>query len=141
MTIQQLEYIVALNTYRHFVSASEHCGVTQPTLSTMIKKLEAELDTVIFDRSKQPIEPTAMGERIIQQAEKSLREMRKINELVISETQSLSGTLKVGVIPTLATYLIPEFIHLFAQSYNEVELIIYFPAFFSIKKYEFLLIT
>lgn len=124
MTLQQLEYIVALNAYRHFVTASEHCGVTQPTLSMMIKKLETELDTIIFDRSKQPIEPTSIGLRIIQQAEKSIREMRKINELVLNETQSLAGPLKIGVIPTLATYLIPEFIHAFSHLYKDVELTI-----------------
>lgn len=124
MTIQQLEYIVALNQHRHFVKASEHCRVTQPTLSLMIKKLEEELDVVIFDRAKHPIEPTAMGVRIIEQAEKSLREMRKIGEMVISETQTLAGPLKIGVIPTLAPYLVPEFIERFTHNYNLVELTI-----------------
>lgn len=124
MTIQQLEYIVALNQHRHFVKASEHCRVTQPTLSLMIKKLEEELDVVIFDRAKHPIEPTAMGVRIIEQAEKSLREMRKIGEMVVSETQTLAGPLKIGVIPTLAPYLVPEFIERFTHNYNQVELTI-----------------
>lgn len=124
MTIQQLEYIVALNQHRHFVKASEHCRVTQPTLSLMIKKLEEELDVVIFDRAKHPIEPTAMGVRIIEQAEKSLHEMRKIGEMVVSETQTLAGPLKIGVIPTLAPYLVPEFIERFTHNYNLVELTI-----------------
>lgn len=124
MTIQQLEYIVALNQHRHFVKASEHCRVTQPTLSLMIKKLEEELDVVIFDRTKHPIEPTAMGVRIIEQAEKSLHEMRKIGEMVVSETQTLAGPLKIGVIPTLAPYLVPEFIERFTHNYNLVELTI-----------------
>ncbi len=122
MTIQQLEYIVALNTFRHFVKASEHCGVTQPTLSLMVKKLESELEVVIFDRAKQPIEPTAMGVRIIEQAEKTLREMRKLGEMVTSETQTLAGPLRIGVIPTLAPYLVPEFIGLFTKEYSLVEL-------------------
>ena len=124
MTIQQLEYIVALNQHRHFVKASEHCRVTQPTLSLMIKKLEEELDVVIFDRAKHPIEPTAMGVRIIEQAEKSLHEMRKIGEMVVRETQTLAGPLKIGVIPTLAPYLVPEFIERFTHNYNLVELTI-----------------
>lgn len=124
MTIQQLEYIVALNQHRHFVKASEHCRVTQPTLSLMIKKLEEELDVVIFDRARHPIEPTAMGVRIIEQAEKSLREMRKIGEMVVRETQTLAGPLKIGVIPTLAPYLVPEFIERFTHNYNLVELTI-----------------
>lgn len=66
MTIQQMEYIVAVNRHRHFVKASEECGVTQPTLSTMIQKLEDELNVKIFDRNKHPVEPTETGERIIQ---------------------------------------------------------------------------
>ena len=78
MTIQQMEYIVAVNKYRHFVTASEKCGVTQPTLSMMIQKLEEELEIKIFDRTKHPIEPTNMGLRIIRQAEASLFEIRKI---------------------------------------------------------------
>ncbi len=122
MTLQQLEYIVAVNKHRHFVTASEQCGVTQPTLSLMIQKLELELGVTIFDRAKHPIEPTAMGQRLIAQAEITLREMRKLKEMVHTETESLSGSLKIGVIPTLAPYLIPEFIHLFKTKYQEVDL-------------------
>jgi Transcriptional regulator len=122
MTVQQLEYIIALNKHRHFVTASEQCGVTQPTLSTMIQKLESELGVSIFDRSKHPIEPTAMGARLISQAETTLREMRKMKEMVESETESLSGALKIGVIPTLAPYLVPEFIHSFRELYSQVML-------------------
>lgn len=124
MTIQQLEYIVAVNRSRHFVSASEQCGVRQPTLSQMIQKLENELGVKIFDRSKHPVEPTAMGLRLINQAEKALRELKKINELVLSETESLSGPLKIGVIPTLAPYLIPDFVHEFSAHYKSIDLTI-----------------
>lgn len=122
MTLQQLEYIVALNKHRHFVSAAKHCNVTQPTLSTMINKLEAELDVSIFDRSKQPVAPTAMGEKIIAQAEISLRELQKMQDLVDSETQLMKGPLNVGVIPTLATYLIPGFINSFTSHYPAIDL-------------------
>lgn len=122
MTIQQLEYIVALNKFRHFVKASEHCGVAQPTLSMMIRKLETELDVVIFDRKKQPIEPTAMGKRLIAQAEISLKEMRKMGEMVEAETEIISGPFKLGVIPTLAPYLVPKFINLFSKKCTGVEL-------------------
>jgi len=125
MTLQQLEYIVAVNKCRHFVSASQLCGITQPTLSLMIKKLEAELDVSIFDRSKQPVEPTSMGARIIEQAEIALREIKKIGEMVETETQTLSGPLKLGVIPTLAAYLVPDFIGNFSKNYSEVELSIF----------------
>ena len=68
MTLQQLEYIVALSKTKHFVHAAEMCGVTQPTLSMMIQKLEDELDVKIFDRSKHPIAITAIGLKIIEQA-------------------------------------------------------------------------
>ena len=124
MTIQQLEYIVALNKFRHFVTASKECGVTQPTLSMMIQKLENELDVSIFDRSKHPIEPTEVGLRIINQAEATLRELKKVKQVVIDETESLSGPLNIGVIPTLSPYLIPQFIKEFKFNYPEIQLTI-----------------
>ncbi len=124
MTIQQLEYIVALNKFRHFVTASKECGVTQPTLSMMIQKLETELDVSIFDRSKHPIEPTDIGLRIIDQAESTLRELRKVKQVVVSETESLAGPLHIGVIPTLSPYLIPKFINEFKKNYPEIQLTI-----------------
>jgi LysR family transcriptional regulator, hydrogen peroxide-inducible genes activator len=122
MTLQQLEYIVALNKYRHFVSASEHCGVAQPTLSLMIKKIETELDVIIFDRSKHPIEPTKIGQCIIEQAEITLREMNKIQGIVSYDKEKLSGPLRIGVIPTLSSYLVPDFIYHYTQNYPKVEL-------------------
>lgn len=124
MTVQQLEYIVAVNKHRHFVSASEQCGVTQPTLSLMIQKLEAELNVTIFDRSKHPVEPTAMGLKLIRQAEATLREMNKMKEMVEYETGSMEGQLKLGVIPTLAPYLIPEFINNFRKDCPQIQLTI-----------------
>ncbi|MEG1586371.1 MAG: LysR substrate-binding domain-containing protein [Bacteroidales bacterium] len=117
MTIQQMEYIVAVNKYRHFVTASEQCGVTQPTLSTMIQRLEEELGIKIFDRSKHPVEPTAIGVRIIRQAEVALAEMKRIKELVETETETLSGVLRIGVIPTLAPYLVPDLIRILQEEY------------------------
>ncbi len=124
MNLQQLEYIIAVNKHRQFVGAAEQCGITQPTLSTMIQKLENELGVSIFDRSKHPVEPTSIGKRIVAQAETALRELKRIQELAQTETQSLTGRLKIGVIPTLAPYLIPEFIHRFRNQYSEVELTI-----------------
>lgn len=121
MTIQQMEYIVAVNQHRHFVTASERCGVTQPTLSTMIQRLEEELGAKIFDRSKQPIEPTPIGVRIIQQAERSLLEIKKIKEMVVNEIGTLSGVLRVGIIPTLAPYLLPDFLRLFPKDYPNID--------------------
>lgn len=124
MTFQQLEYIVALNKYRHFVTASKKCGISQPTLSLMIKKLEEELDLEIFDRSKHPIAPTRMGAKLIAQAEITLKEKSKINELVIEETNTLSGKLVLGIIPTISPYLLPEFISKFKHNFPNVNLVI-----------------
>jgi len=116
---------VALNRHRHFVKASEQCSVTQPTLSQMIQKLESELGVKIFDRSKHPVEPTEMGLQLINQAEKALGEMKKMNEMVLSETESLSGPLKLGVIPTLASYLVPDFVHEFRANFKQLDLTIW----------------
>lgn len=122
MNLQQLEYIVAVNKYHLFVTAAEQCGVTQPTLSSMIQKLENELGVLIFDRSKHPVVPTPIGKRIIKQAEATLREASKISELVQAETIVLSGVLKIGIIPTLTPFLIPEFIHAFRKNYSDMGL-------------------
>ncbi len=124
MTIQQLEYIIALNKTRHFVAASKECGVTQPTLSMMIQKLETELDVSIFDRTKHPIEPTEIGLQIISQAETTIREFQKVKKVVTTETETLSGPLYLGVIPTLAPYLVPPFIKEFNKNYPDIQLII-----------------
>ncbi|MGL4993006.1 MAG: LysR family transcriptional regulator [Bacteroidales bacterium] len=122
MVIQQLEYIVALDRHRHFVKASEECGVSQPTLSAMIQKLEIELDIKIFDRDKHPIEPTAIGKKIIQQATTTLNDLNRIFEIVKSEVNMLSGKLQIGIIPTVSPYLIPDYISLFKSNYSEVDL-------------------
>lgn len=84
MTLQQMEYIVALDKYRHFVLAAEACGVTQPTLSAMIQKLEEELDVKIFNRDRKNITPTRIGEKIIRQAQIVLNETQCIPEFGIS---------------------------------------------------------
>ena len=110
MNLQQLEYVLALAKHKQFVLAAQSCGVTQPTLSTMIQKLERELDVEIFDRTKHPLEPTPLGTKIIDQAERTIIELQKIKELVLYETDSLTGELHLGVIPTIASYLIPRLI-------------------------------
>src|SRR5687768_14723115 len=106
MTLTQLEYIVALDTYRHFVLASEKCFVTQPTLSMQIQKLEDELDVKIFDRTKQPVMPTEIGATIIAQARTILKESYMIKEIITNQQDRMTGELRIGVIPTLAPYLL-----------------------------------
>ncbi|MCW3805560.1 hydrogen peroxide-inducible genes activator [Plebeiibacterium marinum] len=122
ITITQLEYVVAVDTYRHFVTASEKCFVSQPTLSMQIKKLEEELDIVIFDRTKQPIIPTQIGQKVIEQARRVLAENNRIYSLIKEHKQDLSGELNMGIIPSLAPYLLPLFLGAFTKRYPEVKL-------------------
>jgi LysR family hydrogen peroxide-inducible transcriptional activator len=122
MTLQQLEYVLALEKTRHFVRAAEMCGVTQPTLSAMIQKLEDELDCRIFDRSRQPIELTEIGHRIIEQAQVLIYQANQLKESVRTEKKSLSGALSLAIIPTIAPYLLPRFIATFRHSYPDISL-------------------
>ena len=108
MTLQQLEYIVAVDSHRHFVRAAEACGVTQSTLSSLIRKLEAELDLVIFDRDSHPVRPTAPGERLIRQARVVLFNASQLHEMVRSEREADVGEVRLGVIPTIAPYVLPQ---------------------------------
>ena len=111
MTLTQLEYIIALDTHRHFVLASENCFVTQPTLSMQVQKLEDELGIKIFDRTKQPVMPTEIGSKIIAQARTVLREAKAIQQLINDQKDTLNGELRIGIIPTLAPYLLPPLIN------------------------------
>ncbi len=122
MTFTQLEYILAVNIHRHFADAAESCHITQPTLSMQIQKLEEELAIKIFDRSKQPVVPTIAGEEIIDQARKILAEKDILLEMISSKKDLVKGELKVGVIPTLAPYLLPLFIPPFIRKYPQVKL-------------------
>jgi LysR family hydrogen peroxide-inducible transcriptional activator len=122
MTLQQLEYVLALDKTRHFVRAAEMCGVTQPTLSAMIQKLEDELDCRIFDRSSHPIVPTPVGEIVIKKAQTVLHSVNLLKESIASIKGSLSGSFTVAMIPTVAPYLLPGFIAAFQHDYPEVSL-------------------
>lgn len=124
MTIVQLEYIIAVDTYRHFVTAAEKCNVTQPTLSMQIKKLEEELNISIFDRSKQPVEPTVIGTRIIEQARSIVKGKDRITDLIDNTRNSLAGEIRIGIIPTIASYLVPLFIPQLVEKYNELNIFV-----------------
>lgn len=125
MTLVQLNYIVAVDNLRHFAEAAEQCHVTQPTLSMQIHKLEQELGVKIFDRSKQPVMPTESGREIIAQARKILAEYEIIKNIVDEKKGIHAGELKVGIIPTLAPYLLPLFVQSFSQKYPKVKLIVH----------------
>jgi LysR family hydrogen peroxide-inducible transcriptional activator len=122
MTITQLEYIVAVASYGQFAVAADRCFVTQPTLSMQIQKLEKELGVIIFDRSRQPIVPTDIGEEIIQQARVILNDSSEIKEIVKTFRNIMSGELKIGVIPTVAPYLMPLFLNSFSGKYPKISL-------------------
>lgn len=124
MNIQQLEYLVAVDTHRHFARAAQSCYVTQATLSMMIKKLEDELDLMVFDRSKQPVTPTDTGSQLIEQARIILNEIARFQEMAQESVHGLQGDLRIGIIPTLAPYLLPHFLPPFLEQYQEIKLII-----------------
>ena len=116
MTLQQLEYVMAVYRHKQFAKAADECNVTQPTLSSMIQKLEDELSVKIFDRKRQPIQPTQAGMKLIEQAWKVLARAKKLKQTIDEERHALTGTFEVGVLPTIAPYLIPRF---FPQLMNE----------------------
>lgn len=124
MTFTQLEYAVAVDRYRHFGRAASACFVTQPTLSMQLHKLEEELGIRIFDRSKQPVVTSAPGADVIAYAKKIIEERDNLNDFLQLRKGVLAGELKVGIIPTLAPYLLPLFISSFTKKYPQVKLVI-----------------
>ncbi|WP_455607999.1 hydrogen peroxide-inducible genes activator [Bacteroides rodentium] len=117
-----MEYILAVNQFRHFARAAEYCRVTQPTLSAMIQKLEEELDTRIFDRSQQPVCPTPVGIHIIEQAQNILVQANRIKNIIEEEKHSLTGTFKLGILPTVAPYLLPRFFPQLMKKYPDLDI-------------------
>lgn len=122
MNIQQLEYILAVDSYRHFAKAAEHCRVTQPTLSMMIQKLEDELGIKLFDRNLQPVRPTPAGKKVIEQARNVLYQASLIKDIVNEEEQSLKGTFRLAVLPTIAPYLLPRFFQKMAEKNPDMDI-------------------
>jgi LysR family hydrogen peroxide-inducible transcriptional activator len=117
MNLQQLEYVLAVDRYRHFAKAAEKSNVTQPTLSMMIMKLEEELGVRIFDRKKSPVEPTTEGKEIIQRAAQILADVSSLKEFVRGIRMDVSGEVNLAIIPTLAPYLLPLFLPAFIEQH------------------------
>ena len=115
MTLVQLSYLVAVDKHKNFGVAAKSCNVTQPTLSMQIQKLEEDLGIVMFDRSEHPIKTTKAGENLIKQARVVLREAGVFSEMVSEEKDETRGEIKIGVIPTLAPYLMPLFLRDFMK--------------------------
>lgn len=122
MTITQLQYLIAVDNHRHFARAAEACFVTQPTLSMQIQKLEDELGILLFDRSKHPVRPTAIGEKIIAQARKVVQETDRIHQILQESKNQLEGPFKLGIIPTVAPTLIPRFVSKFHAKFPKIQL-------------------
>ena len=124
ISLTQLTYIVAVAQTRNFVKAAKSCFISQPTLSMQIQKLEEELGVILFDRSKKPVELTLIGQKVVEQSQKVLQEACRIEELIKEEMGEISGDFKLGIIPTLAPYLLPLFLENFTKSYPKVNLIV-----------------
>lgn len=122
MTIIQLEYLIAVANCGSFSKASELCFVTQPSLSMQIKNLEEELGVILLDRTKKPVVPTQVGVLVIEKAKEALLAYNNVRECVAELRGSVAGKLRLGVIPTIAPYLLPRFVHVFGEKYPKVEL-------------------
>ena len=112
MTLTDLRYIVALAHERHFGRAAEKCFVAQPTLSVAVKKLEEELGVILFERSPQEVRITPVGEQVVAQAERVLAEAARLAEVAATGKDALAGPLRVGVIYTIAPWLLPRLVPL-----------------------------
>lgn len=122
MTLQQMEYIVAVDKYRHFAKAAESCGVSQSTLSSLIQKLEYELDITIFDRSSHPVRPTAVGEEILSRAKMLLFNAAQVRELVAVRKGESVGQVSLGITSTVAPYLLPKMFKYLSVNHPDIQL-------------------
>lgn len=122
MNLQQLRYIMAIDRFRNFAKAADSCNISQPTLSAMLMKLEKELDVRIFERSNKMVTLTAVGEKILRQAQTVVMETDRITEIVREEKGALSDAFSLSVGPTIAPYLLPKFIKHYRESYPSVAL-------------------
>lgn len=120
-TLTQLEYILAVEEHKNFSRAAAACHVSQPSLSSQVQKLEDEVGFTVFDRSKKPIITTSLGKTLVAQAMKVLQEAKKISEIG-AEDGSPNGYFHLGVIPSIAPYLIPLFVEEFSNRYPNVNL-------------------
>lgn len=124
MTLAQLTYLVALDDHRHFGQAAEACHVSQPTLSIQLRKLEEELEVELIDRSHQPVVPTGAGERLIEQARTVLAERDYLLTLAAEAQDCITGTLRLGLLPTLSPYLLPLILPVLESTYPEMTIVL-----------------
>jgi len=123
LTLTQLRYVVAIDQFRSFRLAAEHCHISQPALSMQLGKLEETLGMTLFDRSRQPVVPTERGAVVVAQARTILRETERLGDLV-QEGTAIAGRYRLGVLPSLASTVVPLFLPEFSRRHGEVELIV-----------------
>lgn len=122
MNIQQLEYLIAVDKYKHFGKAAQSCFITQPTLSSMIQKLEDELKIRIFDRSSHPIRTTDAGVEIVHHANKIINEINILKNKIDTLNNIISGKINIGIIPTVSSYIIPTEIFNFLSKNEKIDM-------------------
>ncbi len=122
MTLTQLSYVVAVDKFKNFGLAAESCKITQPTLSMQIQKLEEQVGVSFFDRSQHPIKTTKIGESLISQARIILNEAQRFHEIISDEKGEAKGEIDIGIIPTLAPYLLPLFIRNFSDKNSQLQI-------------------
>lgn len=121
-TLKQLQYLVALRRHGHFGRAAEACFVTQSTLSAGIRDLETVLGTKLVERTKRVVRFTALGTRVADKAEKVLREGEELADMARAERQPLTGELRMGVIPTIAPFLLPAMLPRLRKQWPKLKL-------------------
>ena len=124
MTLTELRYIITLAQEQHFGRAADRCNVSQPTLSIAVKKLEQELGTPIFERSKTRVSPTPLGEKIIQQAQSVIEQTLAIKDIASEGKNQLTSPLHIGAIFTIGPYLFPQIIPQLQESARDMPLYI-----------------
>lgn len=124
MTLTELRYIVTLAQEQHFGRAADRCNVSQPTLSIAVKKLEDELDTVLFERSKTRVSPTPLGEKVVEQAQRVIEQAASIKDIASSGKNQLTSPFHIGAIFTVGPYLFPKLIPLLQKQAKDMPLYI-----------------
>lgn len=122
MNIQQLEYIIAVDRLKNFTKAAEYCNVTQATLSAMVKKLEQELEIVIFDRKKNPTETTEIGIETIENAKKVVLHSQLLKDNAKKSIGKIEGRIRIGIIPTIANSLLPKILKPILKNFPNLKL-------------------
>ena len=122
MNIQQLEYLIAVDKYKHFGKAAQACFITQPTLSAMIQKFEDELDVKVFDRTTHPIRTTDVGLQIIDQAKVIIEAVNELKNKANLLNNILGGTINLGIIPTVSSFILPTEIFSFLQENPKIQM-------------------